>query len=381
MRIFVCILLSSFCINSEQVFVACEGNYYDGNQGTLWTITNEEVFEYPDNPIGSIAQSLYVHDNFLFVALNGSGNIQVFEITESSLTPLHLIDTQSSGPREMLVYNNSLYFTNWYSADVKKINLLTWEIESEILMPGLPEDIVFHDGYIYVSIAMNFDWSDASSVIVLDPNTEDIVEVHEVGYGPGNLLVYDDAIYVSRTYYDSSWNAFYGTSRIKANGVIDIMNYGSGAVCGGGIYKYENSVYRTYDGGIAQISENLEIMPDTKLGNYNSEEVYSAEIIGDNIYFGLSDFSGSDEVAVVNESGDEISRYAVGSIPGDFAFWSSCSSDGDINLDGYLDIVDIVITVSNILDGNPYDCISDMNSDNIVNVSDIIIVIQVITNQ
>ena len=381
MRIFVCILLSSFCINSEQVFVACEGNYYDGNQGTLWTITNEEVFEYPDNPIGSIAQSLYVHDNFLFVALNGSGNIQVFEITESSLTPLHLIDTQSSGPREMLVYNNSLYFTNWYSADVKKINLLTWEIESEILMPGLPEDIVFHDGYIYVSIAMNFDWSDASSVIVLDPNTEDIVEVHEVGYGPGNLLVYDDAIYVSRTYYDSSWNAFYGTSRIKANGVIDIMNYGSGAVCGGGIYKYENSVYRTYDGGIAQISENLDIMPDTKLGNYNSEEVYSAEIIGDNIYFGLSDFSGSDEVAVVNESGDEIFRYTVGSIPGDFAFWSSCSSNGDINLDGYLDIVDIVITVSNILDGNPYDCISDMNSDNIVNVSDIIIVIQVITNQ
>ena len=69
MRVFICALLLSICINAEHVFVSCEGNYYDGNQGTLWTITNEEVFEYPDNPIGSIAQSLYVYDNFLFVAL------------------------------------------------------------------------------------------------------------------------------------------------------------------------------------------------------------------------------------------------------------------------------------------------------------------------
>ena len=59
MRVFICALLLSICINAEHVFVSCEGNYYDGNQGTLWTITNEEVFEYPDNPIGSIAQSLY----------------------------------------------------------------------------------------------------------------------------------------------------------------------------------------------------------------------------------------------------------------------------------------------------------------------------------
>jgi len=380
MRVFICALLLSICINAEHVFVACEGNYYDGNQGTLWTITNEEVFEYPNNPIGSIAQSLYVYDNFLFVALNGSGNIQVFEITDSALLPLHMIDTQFSGPREMLVHGNNLYFTNWYSMDVKKINLSTWEIESEIAMPGLPEDIVFHDGYMYVSITMNPDWSDASSVVVLDLEAEAIIDTHDVGYGPSSLLVHDNDIYVSRTYYDSNWNAFYGTSKIKPNGAIDIFNYGSGAVCGGGIYKYQNSVYRTYNGGIAKINENLELIPETKLGNYNPSEVYSAEIIQDNIYFGLSDFSGSDEVAVVNENGDEISRYTVGTIPGDFAFWSSCSYDGDINLDGYLDIVDVVITVSNILDDVAYDCTADMNGDSLINVSDIIVIVQEITN-
>ena len=109
MRVFICILLLSICINSEQVFVSCEGNYYDGNQGTLWSIVDQQIFEYPNNPIGSIAQSLYVHDDLLFTALNGSGNILVFVITESSLIPLHAIDTQFSGPREMLVHNNNLY--------------------------------------------------------------------------------------------------------------------------------------------------------------------------------------------------------------------------------------------------------------------------------
>ena len=382
MRIFICTLLLSLCINSEQVFVACEGNYYDGNQGTLWTIVDQEVFQYPDNPIGSIAQSLYVHDDLLFVALNGSGNIQVFEITESSLIPLHTIDTQFSGPREMLVYNDNLYFTNWYSMDVKKINLSTWEIEAEIAMPGLPEDIVFHDEYMYISITMNFDWSDASSVVVLDPELESIVNEYDVGYGPGSLLVHENDIYVSRTYYDSNWNAFYGTSRIKPeNGIVDILNYGSGAVCGGGVYKYQNSVYRTYDGGIAKINENLEFIPETKLGNYNPSEVYSAEIIQGNIYFGLSNFSGVDEVAVVNESGDEISRYTVGVMPGDFAFWSSCSYNGDVNLDGHLNIVDVVMLVSNILDDAPYNCTSDMNNDDTINVSDVILMIQEIISQ
>ena len=68
-------------------------------------------------------------------------------------------------------------------------------------------------------------------------------------------------------------------------------------------------------------------------------------------------------------------------MPGDFAFWSSCSYDGDVNLDGSLDIIDVVISISNILDDAPYDCTSDMNNDNVTNVSDIIIMIQEIISQ
>ena len=61
---------------------------------------------------------------------------------------------------------------------------------------------------------MNEDWSDGNKVVSIDPNNDSIVHVYEVGSGPGNLLVHDHEVYISRTYYDEYWNAFYGTSKI-----------------------------------------------------------------------------------------------------------------------------------------------------------------------
>ena len=128
------IFTMTFGWNNEQIFVACEGNYYE-NDGSLWIISEENVYAYPENSIGNVVQSLYVHGNELYVIINGSRNIQVFDIHEESLTPVHTIDTNGSGPREMLIHENFLYFTNWYSVDIKKLNLNTWEIELGISMP------------------------------------------------------------------------------------------------------------------------------------------------------------------------------------------------------------------------------------------------------
>ena len=57
----------------------------------------------------------------------------------------------------------------------------------------------------------------------------------------------------------------------------------------------------------------------------------------------------------------------------------NCYSLGDINYDGFIDVIDIVEIVSIILNGgfNPN---ADMNSDSILNVQDIIIVVDLIIN-
>jgi len=372
------IMIITFSWTNEQIFVSCEGNYGENN-GSLWYLFEEQTYEYSGNPIGDVVQSIYIHENNLYVIVNGSNNIQVFNINEDGLTPLQLVDTDLSGPREMIIYHDFLYFTNWYTEDVKKINLLTWEIEASISTPGLPEDIVFHDGLLYVSITMNEDWSDGNKVVSIDPNNDSIVNEYEVGAGPGNLLVHDDEIYVSRTYYDENWNVFYGTSRINLDGTILIANYGTGgASCGGGVYSYQNEVYRLYDGGVARLDDELQIMPETRIGNFNSWEVYSAEVIGEYIYFGLSDYASPDEVAIVNNEGDEVNRYEVGALPGDFAIWSSCISNGDINDDAMINILDIVIIVENIITHMTFDCHADMNSDDMLSILDIIILVDLI---
>ena len=170
------IFTMSFCWTNDQIFIACEGNYYE-NEGSLWIISEEDIYDYPDNPIGNVVQSLFIHENELYVIVNGSSNIQVFNIHEEGLSLVKFIETNDSGPREMLIYENFLYFTNWLSADVKKINLNTWEIEEEIPTPGLPEDIIIHNGLLYVSITMNHDWTDGSQVITIDPNIDTIIDI------------------------------------------------------------------------------------------------------------------------------------------------------------------------------------------------------------
>ena len=369
------LLFFVFLYSSEQVFVACEGNYYQSN-GSLWTISDDEVYGYEGNPLGQVVQSVLVHEDKLYVVVNVPGSIQVFDIHEDGLTLVDYVDTQYSGPREMLVVGDYMYFTNWYTADVKKLNLTTLEIESEIAMPGLPEDIVLHDGKVYVSIIMNSDWSDGNLIASIDTQSDSIVDTYEVGSGPGDILVFEDELYVSRTFYDENWNAFYGTSKINSNGDVVIKNYGAGVACGGSVHALNGSVYRSFNGGVAKLDQDLNILEDTRVGDFNFYDVYSIETIDDKIYFGLSDFSAPDEVVVLNSEGVELNRFNVGAIPGDFAIWNSCVNDGDVNSDNILNIADIVTVVYYVLDESEYLCSADLNNDGTMDVLDIVEMVQ-----
>ena len=57
---------------------------------------------------------------------------------------------------------------------------------------------------------MNEDYSDASTVLKLSPNSNQINQ-----YEVASLEKY-----IWRTYYDSNWNSFYGTSKINSNNLV-----------------------------------------------------------------------------------------------------------------------------------------------------------------
>ena len=80
-----------------------------------------------------------------------------------------------------------------------------------------------------------------------------------------------------------------------------------------------DEIYRSFSGGIAQIDENLEILSETKIGDFPPAQLYSTESNDDKIYFGLTNFTDINIVKVYDTNNNEIASYDVGIIPGDFA--------------------------------------------------------------
>jgi len=91
----------------------------------------------------------------------------------------------------------------------------------------------------------------------------------------------------------------------------------------------------------------------------------------DGQYQALFDFSDGDATA------NETLNFSVGP--------AGCSTSGDINGDGVLDVIDIVITVNNILSCETiqppcYDLCADMNNDDVLDVLDVVLMVDSILN-
>jgi len=232
----------------------------------------------------------------------------------------------------MVVIDDNIYFTNWETQDVKILNLQNNQIEeSTISIDGRPENIIYDGTYIWVSIPelSDSDGNQGTKVAQIDPNTNLLIDYIEVGKGPTQLTEFNNSIFISRTYYeyegvdDNGWwinpQIHHGTSKISD--IIDIKPYGTGSACGGSILSYNNQVYRSFEGGIAPIKDNLDINELGRLGNYQQDQVYHVEIINDNIWFCITNWLDINLVNVVNSNGQEIASYNVGIGPGDLAYW------------------------------------------------------------
>jgi len=321
-------------LNSSWVFVANEGKMGESN-GTISMIDDfGNVSE--TEAIGDVVQSIEVYKNKLIVIVNNNHKIILYNITENEgiKLPSAIVSTDNSSPREMAIVNDNIYFTNWKTQDVKILSLQNNQLEeSTIPLNGRPEDIIYDGTYIWVSIPelSESDGNKGTKVAQIDPNTNLLIDYIEVGKGPAQLTEFNNSIFISRTYYeyegidDNGWwinpQIHHGTSKISD--IIDIKPYGTGSACGGSILSYKNQVYRSFEGGIAPIMDNLDIDILGRLGSYQQNQVYHVEIINDNIWFCITNWSDINRINVVNNHGQEIASYStnIGLMPGDLAYW------------------------------------------------------------
>jgi len=312
------------------VFIANEGDLGASNGSISMIDDFGNVFE--TGALGEIVNALEVYENKLIVLINGGQNqspddskIKIYEINQDGLSmPGIEISTNNSSPRDLVILNDKIYFTNWNSQDIKVFNLFNYEMETSIAVDGLPEEIEFDGQYFWVTIPHSQgapDWDIGSKVCKIDPTTNSLLETIEVGAGPKGIAFDNGDVYVSRTFYNDSWETFHGVTKISSEITENI--YGAGTPCGGAILKHQNIIYRSFDGGLSPMNSDLSLDTENKIGNYDQNLVYHVEEINGNLWFSLTSFvEDYNEIKVIDSFGVEINSYQPGKFPGDFAFWS-----------------------------------------------------------
>ena len=309
--------------SKDLTFISAEGNFGSSN-GSISVFQNGKLIQEVKD-IGDVVQSILVHNEKLFVAVNNSHLINAYQISEDGLElPGISISTEGSGPREMVVENNKLYFTNYNTQDVKVLNLSTYYIENSIPVNGMPESIVSDGKNLWVAINMNSDYSSATSVVKIDIELGKVVKTFEVGKGPQQLLIDGDNLWIARTHYSSDYSeTYYGTSKINlSNEAVAVLDYGKGTVCSGDVFSFDNRAFRTYNGGAAPLNTDLSLQTLSKIGSYDTNHLYSASGSEEKLFLGItSDYTAPDTVYVHNSLGDFLEGLVVGASPGDYAIY------------------------------------------------------------
>jgi len=307
------------------IFVAGEGNFYTPNSGSISYIDDYGNVNVLEN-IGSTIHSVEVYNDMLLVSANGDQKILVYSISDLGIEYEMELLTDGQSPRDIIVINDKAYFPTWDSdwnvyqtipGYIKVLDLNTFEISESIEVGIMPEGMLLHDGYLWVAN------SGESSVAKINISSNIAEEFIDVGPGPQFLTNLNDDIYIARTFYDENWIPSYGTSKIS-NDIVEQSThiFSAGGACGGSIMSFNNKVYRSFDGGIAEITENLQINESARMGNFNQDNVYHIELVNNNIFFAITNYSDLNQVAVLNVYGDLVSTYNSGITPGDFAFWT-----------------------------------------------------------
>ena len=323
----VVFLIHVIVFAQSKTFILCEGNFNIPNS-TLWMLNEDldqitgPIYWDPNvNPLGDTGQSMTIYNNKLYIIMNNSNTVEIMDLS-NGVSYESTISLPYAGPREMEVVNGKGYLSCWHLNAILVIDLSTNTFLDTISVNGLPEYLIYYDNRLYTSINMNPDWSSGNRILSFDISGDKavVIDTFEVISGPGQILSHDGNLFVVSTYYDTLWNIYSGTSRIDlSDGSVTKKDYGVTFNFGIDITLYHGLVYRTYNGGIAPLTDSLTVDTTSQIGNFPN--VYSMATYKDYIYFGLSDYMAPDDVVILDSLGNLIGQFQVGAIPGSFAFY------------------------------------------------------------
>jgi len=145
---------------SKAFVVLNEGDFSaSATNGSLTIYRNGETNTID---IGNTANHFFVNNDIAYITMNGSHEVVKFNLLSKEVEKRFAIPTSGfSGPRESVLYDNSLY-TSAYSGDIYKINLATNEVKKEYTANGIPEGLSVVTTGVKTSLWTALAYKDAS---------------------------------------------------------------------------------------------------------------------------------------------------------------------------------------------------------------------------
>lgn len=176
------------------LFIVNEGNFQYGNASLSFydpatnSVQNEVFMRANGFKLGDVAQSITMFGGRAWVVVNNSH--VVFAINPDTFREVGRI-TNLTSPRYIhFVSDEKAYISQLYDNRITIVNPRTYSVTGYIEVPGMDmetgstEMFVTSGGYVYCNC-----WSYQTKILKIDPVTDTVVDVLEVGVQPNSLTV------------------------------------------------------------------------------------------------------------------------------------------------------------------------------------------------
>ncbi len=325
--------LISYNFETDGVFISNEGNFTYGNASLSYLDLLEKkmyhnvFFNATGYPLGDVAQSLTLWDNYIFIAINNSGKIYV--INKNTFEFVAKI-TELTSPRYIQVVNSEkAYISDLYSTEITIFNPTTFAKTGTINLNATSEKMILWNNFAFVT-----NWSFGNKLFKINTETDIVTDSLIVAYQPNSLIIdknnklwvlsdggaNNDSIpkltivnpenmQIEKVFeFESSANSPNHLSINKTGDTIYFLNSSwSGDVNNGGVYAMPIN------------SENL---PENSIIQQNNQLFYSMSVSEESIIYltDAIDFAQNGVLYRYQTNGNLLDTFSVGIIPGDFAF-------------------------------------------------------------